>query len=291
MGFVRIKTMIDACGVDGQYQYSSFRKVPSQASVAGNWVDLSMASGNPVPNFYAANPLEANTLDGRKGLYHGNPVSPKTKHLAKVTMMTATANAVPIAVKLLDYLLFYPFVDMDSIDLQEFVNYDVDVSPTTPTLPRYTDGKGVQIMMVAQAPYTGNVTFRVYYTNSEGVTGRVTPDIRMGTAGLIASLITGGNIVNACGPFLPLQSGDLGVRKIDSIQFDAPGGGLCAIVLVKPLANHMIREITAPNERCYAIDEPSMPRIVDGAYLNFIVYPRASIAAAPIIGDLWTVWN
>ena len=90
-----------------------FRKVPSQATVAGWWADLSMASGSPVPNFYAAEPLVFATLSAYKGIYHGPAASPDTKVLTHLELVSPTAGMVG-QYKLLDYIGFYPFVDMDS---------------------------------------------------------------------------------------------------------------------------------------------------------------------------------
>jgi len=62
-------------------------------------------------------------------------------------VQTTTANAVPLTMVLCDYLMFYPQVDMDSLDPQPLVN---DI-----TLPRYESGEGVRMFLVAQYPYVG----------------------------------------------------------------------------------------------------------------------------------------
>ena len=116
---------------EGKQQISSFRKVSSQASTAGTWVDLSMASGNPSPNFYSGVSLTATTLDGNKGIYHGSDTE-LTKVLTDLQVITVSAGAVPITLQLCDYLLFYPQIDMDSVDEQFMDN--------STTLPRYSDG-------------------------------------------------------------------------------------------------------------------------------------------------------
>ena len=82
-----------------------------------------------------------------------------------------------------DYLLFYPQVDMDSVDPQAMDN--------TVTLPRYESGDGVRMFVVAQYPYIGGVGFSITYTNQVGVTGRTTGNITMNTATTIASFIHG----------------------------------------------------------------------------------------------------
>lgn len=116
---------------EGKQQISSFRKVSSQASTAGTWVDLSMASGNPSPNFYSGVGLTATTLDGNKGIYHGSDTE-LTKVLTDLQVITVSPGAVPITLQLCDYLLFYPLIDMDSVDEQFMDN--------STTLPRYSDG-------------------------------------------------------------------------------------------------------------------------------------------------------
>ena len=55
---------------EGKQQISSFRKVSSQVSSTGTWMDFSMASGNPSANFYSGVELTASTLNGDKGIYH-----------------------------------------------------------------------------------------------------------------------------------------------------------------------------------------------------------------------------
>jgi hypothetical protein len=38
-------------------------------------------------------------------------------------------------------------------------------------------------------------------------------------------------------------------------------------------------------------DRPNLPRIYDGAYLNFIVQCASTVAAAILVGRLTTVWS
>jgi hypothetical protein len=282
-GFNRLKDLKEAYE-NGQFQFSSFRKVPSQATTAGVWVDLSMTSGNPVPNYYAATPLVSKTLDGNDGIYHGQSVAPMKKFVAISTVMTPTAAAAPLTMMLCDYLLYYPFIDMDSTDQQDMVN--------SVPLPRYSDGDGVRMFLVALAPYTGNGDFSVSYTNQNGVAGRTTGTIRANTAGAIASFVhSASNVANSFGCFLPLQSGDTGVRSVQSITFTSPIGGLAAIVLVKPIDKTYIREITAAREKQYLVDDKEALQINDGAYLNYIVHPNGSLAGSVITGYLDFVYN
>jgi hypothetical protein len=290
-GFKNIRAYVDA-PLSGAEHFTTFRKVPSQPTTAGNWCDLSMAGGTPVPNYYAASPLEAATLGSldrsvrnyEKGIFHGADVAPAQKHLRNLCVMTPTANAVPSYWYLMDYLLFYPFIDMDSLDTQEMVN--------TVTLPRYATGNGVRMMMVNLAPTTGGGQFTVTYTNQAGTAGQVTPLQFCTAATSIATLTATTAAPGGFQPFIPLASGDTGVRSVQSVTFTVVNGGLCALVLVKPLRSITIRDINAPTEKESIREVPDAPRIYDGAYLNLIgMTTTGSIAAGTIAGYAEFVWG
>jgi hypothetical protein len=252
-----------------------------------------MSPGNPVPNYYAAAPNVAIRLaqstDG--GIPHGSNVGAgRTKYLKSFTVMSVTASGVPMSYILLDYLLFYPFVDMSITDYQVFDN--------TVSLSRHTNGVGVQIMAVEVAGQSGigNPQFFVTYTNSDGVSGRTTRAVASNTQ------LVNGTIINsqptqvvgtqaATGPFIPLQEGDKGVRRIDGITFLTPDVGLISMVLVNPVENIAQRGIDAPTERIPMTDFVDMPIIEEDAYLNVICCPNASLSAVPLMGTIETIWN
>lgn len=289
MGFKNLKALTDAYDA-GQFQITSWRKQPTQTTASGIWFDLSMSPGNPVPNYYAAAPIQAKVLARSTdyGINHGPAVSPKTKHLKQLMAVSVTATAAPLPMILCDYLLYYPFVDM-SISGGEFQPMDNG----TASLTRYTDGAGVQIMAVEVASQIGGAQFYVTYTNSAGVAGRVTPTLTCNTQVVNGTLVTTAPATaGTAGPFLPLQDGDTGVRLIEGVTFLGAGDvGLITLVLVKPLAYHSIQEITAPAERDFFLDFPSMPRVYDDAYLNFICHPVGTLASAQITGLAEFVWN
>lgn len=288
-GFGNIGAMVDA-ELAGKVKYTFFRKAPAVVTGAGTWFDYSMAPGNPAPQYYAAAPLVAQTMsrsaDG--GIQHGGNVSPSTKYLRKITAMVVAAAGVPQRLYALDYLMFYPFVDMGTSDEQPMEN--------TQTLPRYTDGDGVQVMAVLVAPHglVGD-SFFVTYTNSAGVAGRVTPLHTMSTAISVNGTIltTQQSGTDRFGPFLTLQSGDKGVRSIEAVQCTAGTDvGLFTLVLVKPLAELTVREITAPTEVDFFTDAGAkVPAIVDDAYLNFITCPNGSLTGVQLNGDATFVWT
>jgi hypothetical protein len=284
-GFASFAAVVDAEEA-GKVRYATFRKSPSQVTTTRIWFDLSMSPGNPAPQYYAATPLQATALsrsvDG--GLDHGTNAG--DKYLKRLTLLATVATALPMPVILADYLLFYPFIDEGSTDEQTLDN--------TASLPRWTDGVGVQIMAVSVAGRTGGQRFRCTYTNSDGVAGRVTTDVIQNTAAANGHIVsTDGADARAAGPFLPLQAGDTGVRSIESVQMiSGTDVGLFALVLVKPLLTTQIRGIDAVVESTPLIDQGvTLPVIADDAYLNLLCLPQGSLAATAIHGDITTVWS
>lgn len=278
--------MVDACALRGCARITSWRKVPSQANSAGGWVDLAMAAGNPVPFYYASSPLVSAAPSQEDGIWHGNNVSPSSKHLAKMCALSTSANAVPLVGILCDYLLYYPFIDMDSTDEQTLTN--------SVSLPRYADGAGVQAFLVAQGSYVGGQAFTINYTNQSGVAGRVSQSVVTNNSTFTSTLVNAGiaAVANGRGPFIPLQDGDTGIRSVQSITFLAPNGGIAALVLCVPLVNFNLRAITSPSEICYLSDRPELARVYDGACVNMIAMaPTGSLSGVPIFGELTFIWN
>lgn len=285
-GFYGVREIVNA-HLSGAEKYTQFRKAPSQVTTAGIWFDLTSSGGNPKPFYYASPPLEATVMSqsSASGMLHGGDVSPSLKVIRRLLVMSSSATGLPMPMILCDYLLYYPFADMGETDEQTTVN--------SASLTRYTDGAGVRIMAVLAAAGAGGQTFRVRYTNQAGVADRFTSTVIMNTATATGSLINTQNAnASAAGPFLPLQSGDTGVRSIEGVQMISGADvGLFHLVLVKPIASIQIREQTAPVEVDYLTMQASAPVVKDGAYLNFICLPNGSLSGVNIHGELTTLWN
>jgi hypothetical protein len=214
------------------------------------------------------------------GIYHGTGGD---KRLRTTMLMTPTGTALPMAMILLDYLYFYPFIDEGTTDEQ--------LLTTDAIVPRYPNGEGVQIMAVSVAGRTGGQSFVVKYTNQDGVSGRVTSAVIQNNATATGSLVNTAAVVNACAsPFLPLQQGDTGVRKIESVTMLGTDVGLFTLVLVKPVAQTQIRGIDAPVEKDYFLETATLPLIKNDAYLNFICLPLDTLAATQIHGYITTIY-
>lgn len=280
MSFALVKDYVDA-QLSGAFRSCSFRKVPSQATTAFWWADLSMASGNPLPNYYASTPLEAAVLDGMRGIFHGDDTG--GKYLTEWMLATPTAGMVG-PYRLLDYVLYYPFIDGDDTDVQTMDN--------TVTLPRYETGDGVMAMYVAVAPTTGGGTFTFNYIDQNGDPQTSPTQVCSTSSAGISSLITSQPAVAASGPpWLTLAEGSTGIRSITSVTNLVANGGLGTIVLVKPLAEIAVREINTPIERTFFREKQPIPRIEDGAYLGMIMNCATTIAAGQLAGRMNFTWE
>lgn len=287
-GFNGIKELVDA-ELKGQTRNYQWRKTPSQVTTAGIWFDLANTSGMPpAKQWFDAAPLTATAIrqSTDKGLYHGPNVSPAQKYLRKTIVMGNSATPLPMAMQLCDYLLYYPTIDDSETALQEMDN--------TVTLPRYTDGVGVQMMAITTGARTGGQTFTVTYTNSDGVSGRVTPPMQQNTSSILGTITTSSltaTNLGTGGPFITLQDGDKGVRSIESVQMNGIDTGFFTIVLVKPLAETQLRTVNAPVEIDHLIQHSQLPRIYDDAFLGYLCLPNGTMVGATFMGTLKTVWN
>lgn len=286
-GFRSVRELVISAD-NGAHRVHHWRKVPTQTTASGSWFDLSMSPGVPSPQYYASSPLAARAMSNSDGgLFHGAAVAPERKMLRKLMAFSPTATVAPSPMILLDYLLFYPFIDEGGSSPQIMTNIE--------TLPRYTDGVGVQIMPVIVAAGSGGagVTFECSYTNSEGVSGRTTKTVSLCSQTVNGTVATTASATNSCnGPFIPLQDGDRGVRSIQSVTFNGVTDvGLITLVLVKPLAQLSIRETGTPVEIDYLIDFSQIPEIKDTAYLNFIIHPAGTLSGATLMGLIETTWG
>lgn len=255
---------------DGKYHYQYVTKATTPVPItAGYFVDMNQSAGQPKYNAFSGTAQAFNVLTGgdNGGVYCGNFIPNNTKHLLRwqgVNVNTAANTTSPDLIYLNDYLGFYPLIDCDDSDVQTMDN--------TQTLSRYSDGDGVRIVLIAQAPMTTAVSATITYTNSQGVTGRTSTFIVLpaGNIGVCASSSTNGS-TNAVGPFWPLAAGDVGVRAIESIQFAAGAGGFICMALVKPLTQLQLLEAGTPVEKSFGFQNQNLPEIKQGAYLNFLI--------------------
>ena len=293
MAITSFKGLVDA-EENGQTFFGGFRKAINAITGINSWFDVTLSPGNPLPFYYASNPLVGAPMGqaANGGMPHNPPVENlgyKTylKTISITPLSTGAIAAGPMI--LMDYLFYYPFIDTGTTDEQFLDN--------TASLTRYTSGQGVSVMAVQMAGLlgSGNPTFRFTYTNQNGEL-KTSPRQTCGTANLVGSLATanGGSFSGSASnyPFLSLAPGDTGIRSVQSVTFDSPDIGLLAFVLVKPLEQIMLREVGSTGERTPVIDFFDLPVIADKAYLSILLNSANTNAnSAAYIGTIQTVWG
>jgi hypothetical protein len=273
---------IDAAVNSGRH-WRGFLRRGGPALTAGVWADMSYAAGIPVANYYASTPLVSAVLAPRDGIDHGPaPAEGLTKYLYKALIIPP---ALLLNFLFLDVVLFYPFIDGDG-------GYQ-DLTNSVP-IPRY-GGEGCRIMAVSQGVGVGAVNVVVTYTNSDGVPGRqvtATLNLAANAGSLCSSTPPGQAYQYACGPFLPLATGDTGVRSIESVEPLVAGGGIHALVIVKPLGQTGGQEATvAPIEADFYRDNLVLQEFGADAYLSVLALASAGGTPATINAEIQTIWG
>lgn len=165
-------------------------------------------------------------------------------------------------------------------------------------LPRYTSGAGVQAMMFnTNATPLGAATpnLSIGYTNSAQTGSRATPTVLpIGkTAAENGMIIYSGTGSGKYGPAMPLQAGDSGIAEVDTITCATSYvSGEFSVALYVPLLVLPITTLGVASERDLLNQVPSLPRVYDGANLQWLMYQGAAVPTnSSIVGALEFVWN
>lgn len=267
---------------------------------AGNNANLTIAS--VTANTMTFTSTSGLVVEPAGSLVTINPFYCPDKYVSKEMIASISNNATNTVMFLCDYLMYYGAFDLGS------TAYQPTTSPVP--LPRHTSGYGVKMALVVTADMTANPNcyVQVTYTNSVGVSGRLTPPMPIAPASVTNQSAvpcgtgTPGSISD--GPFMQLQQGDVGVRSIQGVQTfklsqygtlssGSPGGGRAVIVLVYPLLRTHIRggNVT-PTEVDTLLDNPVLPLVYDNAYLNWFFFAGGGFGPnGTLFGSLEFIWG
>lgn len=166
---------------------------------------------------------------------------------------------------------------------------------------RYPNGVGCRAaFVVGTQPTAGGPNLTASsYTNSTLTGGRAfTGSPTMGaTADAYAGrIIHSGNAAGRYGPFLPLAGGDQGIASIQSFTFSTgtayTGSGVLGLCIMRPLLDLPVPVTGMWSERDLVNQLPSMPQVLDGACLVWLLFGTgATTAASPITSALDFGWG
>jgi hypothetical protein len=294
-GFNSQDDMINRVSTEGKFYRQDWQKstFATTAHTAGLWYNLQQGGGNPA----AATVLGGGTnlafqaltdaTVGGGGIPHGGNVG-NFKHLLNAAAQTAAVTTAPCVLMLVDMLGFYPITTVTVTGAQTLNN--------SVTLPRYTNGAGVQALLVpstVMGAATPNISLG--YTNSAAVAARATPaTLPIGnSAAAVTSIAYSGTGAGKFGPFMPLQAGDAGIKSVESINLSASYlSGVLNLMLCKPLLTLPITTLGVTAERDLVNQFMSMPKVYDGACLQWLMLAGAATpVASPISGHLEFGWS
>jgi len=282
-----IKTVSDIADSyeKGRWHLQHFTKTwPSTYSNANAWFDSTMAGNFPRASYYPGDDLTFTTYPSgnHQSVYHGGDVAPAQKILRRIGIQGSAANLAPSRFILCDYLGFYTGISWETGGAQALDN--------TVTLPRYADGKGVQAFIVQLFGKNSTATYTINYTNTNDADIE-SPLQSANTYG--TGVIQQGETATQHYPFVRLESGDFGIKKVNSVTVNSLGSGIAVLVLVKPLAEIIFRDSTlfAPVEKDFLTDIQSAPVVLDGAKLNFIFTSVGSPTGLINTGYCDFIWN
>lgn len=288
-----IDNMINSISAGKTVRYDWNKITGAAAYAAGRWYETLSLAGSPIATTFPGTALawqgcDESTGDGTNifGIRHGGNVANDLKHLLNMAAWATAATGVPATLMLADIQGYYPGINMNVATLQTLTG--------TPTL-RYTNGVGVRAFLATRTTAGATAHNLSYsYTNEAGTSGRTQPVTVACTASAITPHIThSGTAANNYGPFLPMASGDVGIRSFQSVQLSAASGaGTAALVLAKPLAQITLGVASLMTEKDLLNQIPSLPLIKDGACLGFILGTGAATAAATTFaGQTEFVWG
>ena len=294
-GFSSQDDMVNEISTNGKFYRTDWQKstFATTAHTAGLWYSLMRGGGNPAADTILGTGTNlafqalSDTVATASGIPHGGNVG-GYKVLLSAAAQTAAATTAPCVLMLVDMLGFYPITTVTTTGAQTLNN--------TVTLPRYTGGAGVQAFLTpstVMGAATPNITLN--YTNSAGTAGKATPaTLPIGnTAAAVTSIVHSGTGTGKYGPFIPLAAGDAGIRSVQSINLSASYvSGVLNLVLCKPIMTLPITTLGVTAERDLVNQFASMPRIYDGACLNWLMLAGAGTpAASPLSGHLEFGWK
>lgn len=267
-----------AAGQSTRYDWNKI--TGASAYAVGRWYDMSMLSALPIANAWAGTALNWRGCDEATGngtqifgIPHGGNVSPNKKHLLNMTAWSTAATGVPGTLMLVDMQGYYPGISNNTTSAQTLVG--------APAL-RYTNGEGVRAFMVQTSAAGATAqNIAMSYTDQAGNASNSMPVTVSCTASAIAGHIShSGTAANNYGPFLPLASGDYGMRSVQTVTMSAANTGTFALVLARPLAQITLSVAGLMTEKDLLNQIPSLPEIKDGACLTWLYGAGAATAAS-----------
>jgi len=168
-------------------------------------------------------------------------------------------------------------------------------------MPRYANGVGCEAFFVAQTqPTAGGPNLSASsYTSTQGVAGRAfqgSPTMGATADAYAGRILHSGNATGRYGPFLPRQGADTGIKSIESFNWSGgtayTGSGVVGLCIARPILDIALPVTGMWSERDLVNQLPSLPQVVDGACLVWLLFGAgATSTASPFNAALDFGWG
>ncbi len=288
MGWTSQDDLINQISTNGKYGNAFYNKTLSSAGTAGAWTLLSGHTGFPAAATFTGSDLTYVPTDdtwGEGTVYHGGNVDPATKHFLGAGAACVAAAGAPWYLMAIDLVGFVPLSGTNVSTTGTKTVTMTAISNTGSTGDRYANGEGLRLFVAADTALGANApTCVVNYLDTGGNAGATTSFTSTASLG-IGQLLNSGTAANKWNPFLPLATGDTGVSDIVSLVWSgtAHASGTVIIGLCKPLWTIPVPATGLYTKVDFLNAFPSLPRIRDGANIQFLMFQTGATTSAGTI--------
>lgn len=209
MSFASIDDMV-AEMTAGKTWRQDWNKISASTAnwVTGTWNELGQTAGIPVAGTYPGVTLVAQTpMDQGAGtvpsfgMWHGGNVSTDTKHLINIGGYATAATSVPGLLQLIDIVMYYPLIAMNSTTIQTMINANTfTASSSGGLLLTYTNDFGSAASTITCVRFTTTTTLPTglalatdyYITRISSTTAKVSTSIANAIAATYIAYTDGG---------------------------------------------------------------------------------------------------
>jgi len=291
MGFSSQDDLISQLTTNGKYGNVFYNKTLASAGTAGHWTLLAGHAGTPAAATFAGSDLTYVATDdtwSEGAPYHGGDVSTATKHFLSAGAAVVAAAGAPWYLMAIDLVGYVPLSGANVSSTGTKTVTMTALGSGGGTGDRYPNGEGLRLFVAADTALGANApTSIVNYLDTGGGAGATTTFTSTASLGF-GQLLNSGTAPNKYNPFLPLATGDTGVSDIVSLVWagTAHASGTVIIGLCKPLWTIPIPATGLYTKLDFVNAFPSLPRIRDGANIQFLMFQTgATTSAGTIMAD------
>lgn len=285
MGFSSADDLVTQITTNGKYGNCFSNKTFAAAQTAGTWTLLSGHNGFPAASTFTGTDLTYVPTDdtwSEGTIYHGGDVSTATKHVLGAGATIVAAAGAPWIVMAIDLIGFVPLSGTNVSTTGTKTVTMTALGSGGGTGDRYPTGTGLELFVAADTALGANApTCVINYSDPGGGAGATTTFTSTASLG-IGALLNTGTAANKFNPFLAKAAGDTGVSDIVSLVWSgtAHASGTVIIGLCKPLFTIPVPATGLYTKVDFLNAFPSLPRIRDGANIQFLVFNTGATSSA-----------